>query len=151
MNSYAHELKARREQARLTAKTLAERIERSQTFVTDFELKKKANPPEPEMMRRLAQVLNWSEDEQLRAWGYELGKEQANRGNPFPPSDPRWTLIIKLQRIDIKEPGADFVVKAMGQLLDLYLTEEELFIEPIGNASNSLDVSTHAGEDSINR
>jgi hypothetical protein len=55
-------------------------------------------------------------------------------------------LIVKLQRIDIKEPGADFVVKAMGQLLDLYLTEEELFIEPIGNASNPVDGITHVGD-----
>jgi hypothetical protein len=112
-------------------------------------LKKKANPPEPEMMRRLAQALNWSVDEQLREWGYELSAgEAANRANPFPPSDPRWTLVVKLQRIDIKDPGADFVVKAMGQLLDLYLTEEELFIEPIGNVNSTLDVSTHPGEDS---
>jgi hypothetical protein len=116
---------------------LAERIERSQTFVTDFELKKKANPPEPEMMRRLAQVLNWSEDEQLRSWGYELSaSEAANRGaTRSRRAIPAGTLIVKLQRIDIKEPGADFVVKAMGQLLDLYLTEEELFIEPMGNAT----------------
>src|SRR4051794_12722360 len=95
MNGYANVLKARREQHKLTVRQLAERIERSTTFITDFELKKKANPPEPEMMRRLAQALNWSVDEQLREWGYELAaSDEPQRGNPFPPSDPRWQLII---------------------------------------------------------
>jgi transcriptional regulator with XRE-family HTH domain len=150
MNNFASDLKTRREQARLTVRALGDLIERSPTYIVDFELRKKSNPPEPEMMRRLAKVLNWSEDEQLRSWGYELSaSEAANRANPFPPSDPRWQLIVKLQRIDIKDPGADFVVKAMGQLLDLYLTEEELFVEPIGNVNSTLDVSTHTGEDSI--
>jgi transcriptional regulator with XRE-family HTH domain len=89
MNGYATVLKARREQHKLTVRQLAERIERSTTFITDFELKKKANPPEPEMMRRLAQALNWSVDEQLREWGYELSASEApQRGNPFPPSIP---------------------------------------------------------------
>jgi transcriptional regulator with XRE-family HTH domain len=80
MNGYATVLKARREQHKLTVRQLAERIERSTTFVTDFELKKKANPPEPEMMRRLAQALNWSVDEQLREWGYELSARKSPTG-----------------------------------------------------------------------
>jgi len=147
MRNYATALKMRRELAHMTVRELSEKIGRSSTFVTDFELKKKANPPEPDMMRRLSQALNWSEDEQLRAWGYELSSNEDRRGNPFPPNDPRWRIVVKLQRLDINDAGASFTVKALEQLLDLYLTEDELFIGPLGNASNSVDDVAHVYDD----
>src|SRR6478609_4572543 len=106
MRNYATALKMRRELAHMTVRELSEKIGRSSTFVTDFELKKKANPPEPDMMRRLSQALNWSEDEQLRAWGYELSSTEDRRGNPFPLNDPRWRIVVKLQRLDINDAGA---------------------------------------------
>ena len=147
MNNFASDLKTRREQRRLTVRALGDLIERSPTYIVDFELRKKSNPPEPEMMRRLAKVLNWSEDEQLRAWGYELSSNEDRRGNPFPPNDPRWRIVVKLQRLDINDAGASFTVKALEQLLDLYLTEDELFIGPLGNASNSVDDVAHVYDD----
>ena len=135
MRGYAAALKMRREHAKLTVRELSGLIGRSTTFVTDFELRKKSNPPEPDMMRRLAQVLNWSEDEQLRAWGYQLGGDE-QRGNPFPLDDPRWPLVEKVKLLSVGDPGADFTIKALGQLLDLYLNETELFTAPRESVSN---------------
>jgi transcriptional regulator with XRE-family HTH domain len=142
MNSYANELKARREQARLTAKTLADLIERSQTFVTDFELRKKANPPDPEMMRRLAEVLNWSEDEQLRSWGYTLSGED-DRANPFTLDDPRWHIVEQLRRIEPTTAGARFALRVMTETAASYLSDAELYKGPkaglIGNSDDPVD------------
>jgi transcriptional regulator with XRE-family HTH domain len=157
MNSYAVELKLRREREKMTVRDLAAAIDRSTTFVTDFELRKKSNPPEPEMMRRLGEALRWSVDEQLQAWGYELSLPASSTvdptpafpdTNPFPLNDLRWKIVVKMQRLDVHDPGADFTIKAIDKLLDLYLTEDELFVGPMGNASNPVDMSTHRGEDS---
>lgn len=92
MNRYAAELKKRREDSGMTVRVLAERVGRSATFIADFENKKKSNPPEPEMMDRLAGVLNWSSAEQLEAWGYNgLTGEKPN-------DDPTVSEIISLVR-----------------------------------------------------
>jgi transcriptional regulator with XRE-family HTH domain len=72
MKRYAQELKARREAARMTVRQLGEAIGRSNTYVVDFENQKKSNPPEPEPMLRIGEVLGWSVAEQLDAWGYPL-------------------------------------------------------------------------------
>jgi transcriptional regulator with XRE-family HTH domain len=72
MKRYAEELKARRDAARMTVRQLGEAIGRSNTYIVDFENQRKSNPPEPEPMRRLGEVLGWSIAEQLAAWGYGL-------------------------------------------------------------------------------
>jgi transcriptional regulator with XRE-family HTH domain len=78
MKQYAEQLKARREAARMTVRQLGEAIGRSNTYVVDFENQRKSNPPEPEPMRRISEVLGWSPAEQLAAWGYALDTVQTH-------------------------------------------------------------------------
>ena len=150
MNGYATALKARREQANLTVRQLSERIERSTTFITDFELRKKSNPPEPEMMERLAAALNWPVVEQLRDWGYAIGDAE-QRANPFERSDPRWQLVEKLKQVDIEAIGATFTLKALGELLSLYTNDPDLFVvQSKTSLPSSLDMSASVRNNSTN-
>jgi transcriptional regulator with XRE-family HTH domain len=72
MKRYAEELKARRDAARMTVRQLGTAIGKSNTYVVDFENQRKSNPPEPEPMRRIGEVLGWPIADQLAAWGYAL-------------------------------------------------------------------------------
>lgn len=104
MNSYGRELKRRRDAASMTVRALGDLIERSGTFVTNFELGRASNPPEPEMMRRLAEALDWPVSEQLRAWGYAVDAAPVALVNPFPPEDIRWKLVEAMKQIPLDGP-----------------------------------------------
>lgn len=90
MKHYGDELRYRRGRASLTIRELAQRIDTSPTYVTDFENAKKSNPPDPPTMHRIAEALNWPVPDQLSAWGYATRPHPAGSpGNPFPPGDRR--------------------------------------------------------------
>ena len=136
MNGYATALKARREQANLTVRQLSERIERSTTFITDFELRKKSNPPEPEMMERLAAALNWPVVEQLRDWGYAIGDAE-QRANPFERDDPRWHYVETLKRFDLTDEYDAFVLVAAAKVLQLIDGDRALLADPLAGMGAS--------------
>ena len=109
MIGYAKELKTRREAAGLTVRALGDLIGRSGTFVTDFELRKKSNPPDPETMRRLEDALGWAVSDQLRAWGYPLPDAPLSLVNPFDRDDMRFRVVEELKALDLNGPDAAFL------------------------------------------
>ena len=94
MKHYGDELRYRRGRASLTIRDLAQLIDTSPTYVTDFENAKKSNPPDPPTMQRIAAALNWPVSDQLSAWGYaDRGQPTGSPGNPFPSGDRRRDLF----------------------------------------------------------
>jgi hypothetical protein len=80
------------------------------------------------MMRRLAEALRWSVDEQLQAWGYELAEHDDSDAerpsvqdtNPFPPDDPRYGIVERLKHeIDIDNHDHLFALKYVTSALQL--------------------------------
>ena len=128
MNTYADDLKQHRERANLTVRELAAAIDRSTTFITDFELRKKSNPPEPAMMERIAQVLRWPVSDQLQAWGYPLDAAE-NRANPFARDDPRYAFVETLQRFDLSDEYDAYATVTVAQLLRTLDSERDRFKE----------------------
>jgi transcriptional regulator with XRE-family HTH domain len=108
MNDYGRELKRRREVAGMTVRALGDLIERSGTFVTNFELGKTSNPPEPAMMARLAEALRWPVSEQLAAWGYAVESAPQALVNPFEPGDIRHRIVEEMRAIDMDGPDGGF-------------------------------------------
>lgn len=92
-NVYGEELRRRRDRRELTVRDLGRLIDRSPTFVTDFEINKKSNPPEPEMMSRLESVLGWAVADQLSAWGYQITPPTASE-----PDAPDIAELVSLIR-----------------------------------------------------
>lgn len=103
MKNYGAELRYRRDRAGLTLRDLAQLIETSPTYVTDFENAKKSNPPDPIAMQRIATVLDWPVIDQIAAWGYQINTTPQNappERNPFPVGDRRHELFDKIDWSD---------------------------------------------------
>ncbi len=99
MKDFGIALRQKREAKGLTVRGLGQLIDRSPTYVNDFEIAKKAYPPDPEMVRRLADALDWPVAEQLMALGY-LDRGDSLVGNPFEVTDPRWKIVEALRDND---------------------------------------------------
>lgn len=109
MKTYATELKRRREAAGMTVRVLGDRIDRSATFVTDFELARKSNPPEPQVMTAFANVLGWPVSDQLRAWGYAIEGPPQALVNPFHRDDIRFRVVEAMKALDMSGPDGPFL------------------------------------------
>ena len=116
MKNYGDELRYRRDRAGLTLRELAQLIDTSPTYVTDFENAKKSNPPEPAAMQRIATALDWPVIDQLAAWGYAVGGKPAQSAkddlNPFPAGDRRRRIFEKI------EWGNPLLLALINDLLD---------------------------------
>jgi transcriptional regulator with XRE-family HTH domain len=113
-NVYGAELKKRRDDKRLTTRELGDRIDRSPTFITDFEIGRKSNPPEPEIMLRLDDVLGWPVIDQLSAWGYKVTDDPpVVRANPFEQFDLRWHVVEAMRGIDIDYEENEWLLQMM--------------------------------------
>ena len=139
MKTYARELKQRREAAGLTTRRLGDRIDRSSSFVTDFELARKSNPPEPEMMRRLADALNWPVADQLRAWGYPVETGPVTLENPFDRNDIRWRVVEAMRALDLTGPDRGFWLSHFALELRMYQDIAAGFLDDL----QELDRSDH--------
>lgn len=137
MKLYATELKRRREEAGMTTRRLGDRIDRSSTFITDFELAKKSNPPEPLMMKRLAEVLDWPVIDQLQAWGYPVEGPPQTIANPFDRDDPRYAFVETIKRFDLSDEYDAYVLVAAAQVLKLIDEDRERFRPMVREAWHS--------------
>jgi Helix-turn-helix. len=136
MNTYGDELKRRRDAKKWTVREVASLVDRSPTYINDFEIRRKSNPPEPEMMRRLAEVLNWPVVEQLRDWGYAIGDAE-QRANPFERDDPRWHYVETLKRFDLTDEYDAFVLVAAAKVLQLIDGDRALLADPLAGMGAS--------------
>jgi transcriptional regulator with XRE-family HTH domain len=78
-----------------SALAVATAIDVSVTMVSDFERGRKAHPPPPEVLAKLATELGLTERAMLRAWGY-LSTEEDALSESFDAIDPIERGILKL-------------------------------------------------------
>lgn len=143
-------IRTRREALGLSQIGLAHAIGTSSAYMSQIE-KGRSNWPQ-NLIVPLSKALGVSEVEMAIAAGL-LSPDAATQdrhNNPFAPDDLRWQLVEKLKRLTMDAPGAEFTVKSMGQLIDLYFNEPELYAQSTEISAKPLDLSTHTREDSTN-
>lgn len=96
MLRYAEELKRKRQIAGLTLRQLASQVDRSPTLLNDFELGRKSNPPDPDLMASIAAALDWPERSQLEYWGYDMGTQE---GVELTPAQADLIETVKRRKI----------------------------------------------------
>lgn len=88
-------------------------IGRPQTWVSNLEVGRKKNLPEPEELRALARVLDVSVDDMLTAAGYlKASDRQRDVANPFERTDPRWRVVEALKQLDLGNDRHRFIVES---------------------------------------
>lgn len=70
MKTYGAELRRRIDTKGMTARTLAEKLGKSTSFISDLENGRKANLPDAWVLRAFSRELDWPVVDQLLAFGY---------------------------------------------------------------------------------